>query len=105
MRNARRPGHRRRAGGRRLDARRARSTGHGDLAEEMTLMEQPTDVQDVRVVHFGLGALGASIARIVSERTGLVSVAAYDTSGIHAGADLGEVLGLDAMDIVVDGVA
>ena len=66
-------------------------------------MEQPTDVQDVRVVHFGLGALGASIARIVSERTGLVSVAAYDTSSVHAGADLGEAIGLHAMDIVVEG--
>ena len=31
----------------------------------MTTMEQPADVQDVRVVHFGLGPLGAAIARMV----------------------------------------
>ena len=41
-------------------------------------MEQPTDVQDVRVVHFGLGSLGAAIARAVARREGLVSVAAID---------------------------
>ena len=33
-------------------------------------MEQPIDVQDVRVVHFGLGPLGAAIARTVAERDG-----------------------------------
>jgi hypothetical protein len=41
-------------------------------------MEQPTDVQDVRVVHFGLGSLGAAIARTVASREGLTRVAAVD---------------------------
>lgn len=57
-------------------------------------MEQPTDVQDVRVVHFGLGPLGAAIAGIVAGRDGLTSVAAYDPATARAGRDLGEVTGL-----------
>ena len=57
-------------------------------------MELPLDVQDVRVVHFGLGSLGAAIARAVSTRDGLTSVAAIDTTPAHDGRDLGEVAGL-----------
>src|SRR3954454_22310710 len=103
MRDARRPGHRRRACGRRLDARRARPPWHGDLAEEMTPMEQPTDVQDVRVVHFGLGPLGVAIAGIVAERDGLTSVAAYDPAAGRGGRDLAEVAGLGiTTDVVVE---
>jgi hypothetical protein len=60
----------------------------------MTQMEQPTDVQDVRVVHFGLGPLGAAIAQAVASRDGLVSVAAIDPLTARAGADLGDVAGL-----------
>ena len=51
-------------------------------------MEQPTDVQDVRVVHFGLGPLGAAIARTVAGREGLTSVAAIDTVPGRDGRDL-----------------
>lgn len=66
-------------------------------------MEQPTDVQDVRVVHFGLGPLGAAIAGIVATRDGLTSVAAYDPAATRAGRDLAEVAGLGApTDIVVE---
>jgi len=69
----------------------------------MTLMEQSTDVQDVRVVHFGLGPLGAAIARVVASRDGLVSVAAYDQNSGRAGRDLGDVAGLGAQtDISVE---
>lgn len=69
-------------------------------------MEQPTDVQDVRVVHFGLGPLGAAIARVVAGREGLISVAAYDPNPARAGRDLGEVAGLGATaDILIDSSA
>jgi 4-hydroxy-tetrahydrodipicolinate reductase len=69
-------------------------------------MEQPTDVQDVRVVHFGLGPLGAAIARVVAGREGLVSVAAYDPNPARAGRDLGEVAGLGAAgSILIDSSA
>lgn len=59
-------------------------------------MEQPSDIQDVRVVHFGLGPLGAAIARTVAERDGLTSVAAIDPAASREGRDLGDVVGLGA---------
>jgi hypothetical protein len=72
----------------------------------MTPMEQPTDVQDVRVVHFGLGTLGATIADIVARREGLVSVAAYDPTPARSERDLGEVAGLGtSTGIVVERAA
>lgn len=67
-------------------------------------MEQPSDVQDVRVVHFGLGPLGAAIARAVAERDGLTSVAAIDSATSREGRDLGDVVGLGALTgVVVEG--
>jgi 2,4-diaminopentanoate dehydrogenase len=72
----------------------------------MTPMEQPTDVQDVRVVHFGLGPLGAAIAGIVAKRDGLTSVAAYDPAATRAGRDLAEVAGFSVpTEIVVESTA
>jgi 4-hydroxy-tetrahydrodipicolinate reductase len=64
-------------------------------------MEQPTDVQDVRVVHFGLGPLGTAIARTVASRKGLTSVAAIDTGPGRDGRDLAELAGLSAASGVV----
>ncbi|MCC6177824.1 MAG: hypothetical protein IT305_21190 [Chloroflexi bacterium] len=55
---------------------------------------QDDTLQDVRVVHFGLGPLGAEIARLVAERPGVVSVAAIDADPARAGRDLGDVAGL-----------
>jgi len=71
----------------------------------MTQMEQSFDLQDVRVVHFGLGPLGAAMARGVAERDGLVSVAAIDPSPAREGRDLGEVLGLAKSGLLIDGTA
>ena len=66
-------------------------------------MEQPTDVQDVRVVHYGLGTLGTSIARVVAARDGLTSVAAFDSAAALDGRDLGEVAGLGrTLDVTVE---
>jgi len=67
----------------------------------MTPMEQPLDVQDVRVVHFGLGSLGAAIARAVSTRDGLTSVAAIDPTPGREGRDLADVAGLGSETGVV----
>lgn len=60
-------------------------------------MEEPLDIIDVKVVHFGLGPLGAAIARLVAVREGLVSVAAIDLTASRAGRDLGDVAGLGTM--------
>ena len=69
-------------------------------------MEQPTEIQDVRVVHFGLGSLGAAIARTVAGREGLTSVAAIDPTPGRDGRDLAEVAGLGSTTgIVVEATA
>jgi hypothetical protein len=67
----------------------------------MTPMEFPLDVQDVRVVHFGLGPLGAAIAREVAARDGLISVAAIDPAEARVGRDFGAVVGLSGNTRVV----
>ena len=59
-------------------------------------MEEPLDIIDVKVVHFGLGPVGSAIARLVAERDGLVSVAAIDLTPGRSGRDLGDVAGLGA---------
>jgi hypothetical protein len=69
----------------------------------MTPMEQTTDVQDVRVIHFGLGSLGAAIARTVATREGLTSIAAIDPTPGRDGQDLADVAGLrQATGVVVE---
>src|SRR4051794_40003038 len=69
----------------------------------MTPMEQPSDVQDVRVVHFGLGSLGAAIARIVATREGLTSVAAIDPVPGRDGRDLADLANLGpATGVIVE---
>jgi hypothetical protein len=67
----------------------------------MTQMEQATDMQDVRVVHFGLGGLGAAMARVVATRDGLTSVAAIDAAATREGRDFGDVVGLGATTGIV----
>jgi 4-hydroxy-tetrahydrodipicolinate reductase len=48
----------------------------------------------IRVLHFGLGPIGLSIVKQVSERPGLKIVGAVDIDPTKAGHDLGEVAGL-----------
>jgi 4-hydroxy-tetrahydrodipicolinate reductase len=64
-------------------------------------MEQPLDIIDVKVVHFGLGPVGSAIARLVAEREGLVSVAAIDLTPSRAGRDLGDVARLGSTTGIV----
>lgn len=69
-------------------------------------MGPSNDVQDVRVVHFGLGPLGAAMALGVAGRDGLVSVAAVDAAPAREGRDLGELLGLGtSLGVAVEGSA
>jgi hypothetical protein len=49
----------------------------------------------VRVLHVGVGPIGAGIVRQVSERRGLKIVGAVDIDPGKVGRDLGEVVGLD----------
>ena len=48
----------------------------------------------IRVLHFGLGPIGLSIVKQVSQRPGLKIVGAIDIDPAKAGRDLGEVAGL-----------
>src|SRR5215470_12872523 len=48
----------------------------------------------IRVLHFGLGPIGLSIVKQVSQRPGLKIVGAIDIDPAKAGHDLGEVAGL-----------
>jgi len=51
--------------------------------------------REIRVIHYGLGAIGSQIARLVLSREGVRSVAAIDIDEGKAGRDLGAVIGLD----------
>lgn len=58
--------------------------------------------REIGVIHYGLGAIGSQIARLVLSREGMRSVAAIDIDEGKAGRDLGRVIGLDQpLDIPV----
>lgn len=48
----------------------------------------------IRVIHFGLGPIGAAVVRQVAERKGFKIVGAVDIDPAKSGRDLGEVTGL-----------
>lgn len=52
-------------------------------------------MQPIRVLQWGLGAMGSGMARLMLEKSGLQLVAAVDAWAELSGKDLGEVLGLD----------
>ena len=49
---------------------------------------------EIRVVHYGLGPIGASIARLVAKKRGLSIVGAVDVAEEKVGKDLSEVIGV-----------
>jgi 4-hydroxy-tetrahydrodipicolinate reductase len=49
----------------------------------------------IRVMHFGLGPIGAAVVKQVALREGLRSVGAIDIDPAKVGRDLGDVAGLD----------
>jgi 4-hydroxy-tetrahydrodipicolinate reductase len=60
----------------------------------------------IRVIHFGLGPIGAAVVRQVAGRKGFKIVGAVDIDPAKAGRDLGEVAGLGrALKIKVSGDA
>lgn len=48
----------------------------------------------IRVLHFGLGPIGAAIAKQIAERPGFTIVGAVDVDLAKAGRDLGDIIGL-----------
>jgi hypothetical protein len=49
---------------------------------------------DIRVLHFGLGPVGAAVVKQIAQRRGLKSVGAIDIDPAKSGRDLGDVAGL-----------
>jgi 4-hydroxy-tetrahydrodipicolinate reductase len=49
----------------------------------------------IRVLHVGLGPIGAAVLRVVSERAGLSVVGAVDVDPAKAGRDIAEIAGLE----------
>lgn len=54
----------------------------------------PSKTGPIRVIHFGLGPIGAAVVRQVASRKGFKIVGAVDIDPAKAGRDLGEVTGL-----------
>lgn len=60
----------------------------------------------IRIVHYGLGPIGAGIARVAASRAGVQIVGAIDVDPNKAGKDLGEVIGLGrSLGVLVSGNA
>ncbi len=53
------------------------------------------ELRPIRVVHYGLGAIGSAIARLTTTQRGLEVVGGIDRDSAKVGSDLGEVIGLD----------
>ena len=51
-------------------------------------------MSSIRVVHYGLGPIGAAVARDIAARPGFKIVGGIDTDAAKAGRDLGDVVGL-----------
>ena len=53
------------------------------------------ELRPIRVMHYGLGAIGSGIARLTVAQRGLEVVGGIDHDPAKVGRDLGEVIGLD----------
>src|SRR6476619_3515195 len=63
-------------------------------------------MSSIRVMHFGLGPVGAAIVKQVAGRSGLKSVGGIDIDPAKVGADIGEVTGLPRrLGVKVSGAA
>src|SRR5688572_26973761 len=50
---------------------------------------------NIRVMHFGLGPIGAAVARQIAARPGFKIVGGIDVDPAKVGRDLGDVIGLN----------
>ena len=50
--------------------------------------------EKIKVVHYGIGPIGLSIAELVSKKKGIESVGAIDLAPQKVGKDLGEIIKL-----------
>src|SRR5436309_10469440 len=54
----------------------------------------PQVMPNIRVMHFGLGPIGAAVAKQVASRPGFKIVGAIDIDPAKVGRDLGDIVGL-----------
>src|SRR3954465_7103895 len=54
----------------------------------------PQPMPNIRVMHFGLGPIGAAIVKQVAQRPGFKVVGGIDIDAAKVGRDLGDVVGL-----------
>ena len=60
--------------------------------------------KDIRIIHWGLGAMGSGMVKMVATKPGLVSVGGIAKTPAKIGRDLGEVCGVDhRLDMPVSG--
>ena len=60
----------------------------------------------LRTIHYGIGPIGAEIARVAAAREGVEIVGAVDIDPAKVGRDLGEVVGLGrALGVPISGSA
>src|SRR5687768_18514196 len=57
-------------------------------------MASHSGARPIKVVHFGLGPIGAAVVKQVAERKGFKIVGGVDIDPTKVGRDLGEVAGL-----------
>ncbi len=58
-------------------------------------------MKQIRVLQWGLGAMGSGMARLALKKSGLKIVAAVDGYEGYNGKDLGEVIGVENTDVIV----
>ena len=56
-----------------------------------------TATNPIRVVQWGLGAMGQGMAKLITAKDGLELVGAIDVNPALDGKDIGEVLGIDPL--------
>jgi 4-hydroxy-tetrahydrodipicolinate reductase len=60
-----------------------------------TVKEEPIMPDPIRVLHYGLGPIGARIASLAASRSNILPVAAVDIDPAKVGQDVGDVIELD----------
>ena len=81
-------------GGRLTSGRRREDVATGRCCKRLFDEEAEGMERRIRLIQYGLGAMGSLMVRLAANREGLEHVGAVSASGRHSGLDLGEVCGL-----------
>lgn len=72
------------------------------ILSEISDVEKAESMEKIKIVLYGVGAIGASIAKLLLKKEGVEIVGAIDADEDKVGEDLGEVIGLDErLDVVI----